>query len=398
MRSLGALATFPDAELCLRTFDLALTRGAEPERVRRTSARCWPTRSACQAVWTRITERWDAIFERFPKNAPVRILESLPALCGGPDVRRVRRRLPGRPPAGVGPASVAQSIERLGVNVAFAARERGGLGRVLAPRPPSVSRPCRAAPRRLRARRRPLRGGAADPRLHARRRGRGAVRGRAAGRAGRHPGRRAGDVRRDRCLVRQVDASISARRPRRPAPSSSRSTTTGAPRRTSPAGSTTRPTWSTRTRDASTRCCTGGAPSRRPGSSPRWWASSATPPPSPRAGTGPLAFCFIDGGHGDEPAWADYRGWSPHVAVGGWLAIHDVFPDPADGGRPPYELCCAALESGEFVEDGECGSLRVLRRVARAAPVTPAVTTRLDRSRRRRYQPNSRIRSSQMTK
>ncbi len=78
----------------------------------------------------------------------------------------------------------------------------------------------------------------------------------------------------------------------------------------------------------------------------------------------PLDLCFIDGGHGDEPAWADYRGWSPHVAPGRWLAIHDVFPNPADGGRPPYELWCAALESGEFVEDGECGSLRVLRRVA----------------------------------
>ena len=77
----------------------------------------------------------------------------------------------------------------------------------------------------------------------------------------------------------------------------------------------------------------------------------------------PLDLCFIDGGHGAEPAWADFKGWSPHVAVGGWLAIHDVFPDPADGGRPPYELWCAALKSGEFVEDGECGSLRVLRRV-----------------------------------
>jgi len=78
----------------------------------------------------------------------------------------------------------------------------------------------------------------------------------------------------------------------------------------------------------------------------------------------PLAFCFIDGGHGEEPAWADFRGWAPHVAVGGWLAIHDVFPDPADGGRPPYELYRAALDSSEFVDDGECGSLRVLRRVA----------------------------------
>jgi predicted O-methyltransferase YrrM len=77
----------------------------------------------------------------------------------------------------------------------------------------------------------------------------------------------------------------------------------------------------------------------------------------------PLVFCFIDGGHGEEPAWADYRGWAPRVALGGWLAIHDVFPNPADGGRPPYELFCAALDSGEFVEDGARGSLRVLRRI-----------------------------------
>ncbi|MGH9074431.1 MAG: class I SAM-dependent methyltransferase [Acidimicrobiales bacterium] len=77
----------------------------------------------------------------------------------------------------------------------------------------------------------------------------------------------------------------------------------------------------------------------------------------------PLAFCFIDGGHGEAPAWADYRGWSPHVAVGGLLAIHDVFPDPADGGRPPYDLWRHALGTGAFVEAGECGSLRVLERV-----------------------------------
>ncbi|MGH8982162.1 MAG: class I SAM-dependent methyltransferase [Acidimicrobiales bacterium] len=77
----------------------------------------------------------------------------------------------------------------------------------------------------------------------------------------------------------------------------------------------------------------------------------------------PLAFCFIDGGHGEGPAWADYRGWAPHVALGGMLAIHDVFPDPADGGRPPYELWCHARASREWQEAGECGSLRVLRRV-----------------------------------
>jgi predicted O-methyltransferase YrrM len=77
--------------------------------------------------------------------------------------------------------------------------------------------------------------------------------------------------------------------------------------------------------------------------------------------TTPCAFVFIDGGHGEAPAHADYEAWSPKVAPGGTLAIHDVFPDPADGGRPPYEIYCRALDDG-FTEIGATGSLRVLRR------------------------------------
>jgi MMP 1-O-methyltransferase len=82
-----------------------------------------------------------------------------------------------------------------------------------------------------------------------------------------------------------------------------------------------------------------------------------------RSWSTPLAFLFIDGGHGVEPARADYEGWTPHVAVGGSLAIHDVFPDPDDGGRPPYEeIYLPALESGRFSLMSTTGSLRVLRR------------------------------------
>jgi predicted O-methyltransferase YrrM len=76
----------------------------------------------------------------------------------------------------------------------------------------------------------------------------------------------------------------------------------------------------------------------------------------------PLALLFIDGGHGHEPAHLDYETWAPWVATGGLLAIHDVFPDPADGGRPPYEIYRRALASGAFVEERAQGSLRVLRR------------------------------------
>ena len=80
--------------------------------------------------------------------------------------------------------------------------------------------------------------------------------------------------------------------------------------------------------------------------------------------TTPLGFLFIDGGHGPEPAHRDYESWVPHVVVGGTLAIHDVFPDPTEGGRPPFELYRRALESLAFEETGATGSLRVLRRVA----------------------------------
>ncbi len=75
------------------------------------------------------------------------------------------------------------------------------------------------------------------------------------------------------------------------------------------------------------------------------------------------AFVFIDGGHGDEPARLDYEGWTPHVAPGGLLAVHDVFEDPADGGQAPHDLIYRpALDSGLFTEVSTTGSLRVLRR------------------------------------
>jgi predicted O-methyltransferase YrrM len=79
----------------------------------------------------------------------------------------------------------------------------------------------------------------------------------------------------------------------------------------------------------------------------------------------PLSLLFIDGGHGEEPARLDYERWTPHVAVGGTLAIHDVFPDPTEGGRPPYEqIYLPALASGCFAERSATGSLRILTRTS----------------------------------
>jgi MMP 1-O-methyltransferase len=76
----------------------------------------------------------------------------------------------------------------------------------------------------------------------------------------------------------------------------------------------------------------------------------------------PLGMLFIDGGHTEAAATADYEGWAPWITSGGALAIHDVFPNPADGGRPPYLVYLRALASGAFSEVLVNGSLRVLER------------------------------------
>lgn len=77
----------------------------------------------------------------------------------------------------------------------------------------------------------------------------------------------------------------------------------------------------------------------------------------------PLAMVFIDGGHSMEAALNDYRSWAGHVMRDGFLAIHDVFPNAADGGRPPYEIWKLAQESGLFEALPLVKSLGILKRL-----------------------------------
>ena len=76
-----------------------------------------------------------------------------------------------------------------------------------------------------------------------------------------------------------------------------------------------------------------------------------------------FSFIFIDGWHSEEAAQNDYRLWSVRLIDEGVLAIHDVFPNPEDGGRPPYNIYLKALESGNFEEIDAVGSLRILRKI-----------------------------------
>ena len=72
---------------------------------------------------------------------------------------------------------------------------------------------------------------------------------------------------------------------------------------------------------------------------------------------------FIDGGHSEKAAQKDYELWSQRITKGGLLAIHDVFPNPEDGGRPPYNIYRRALESGNFKKLEMIKTLGLLKKV-----------------------------------
>ena len=78
----------------------------------------------------------------------------------------------------------------------------------------------------------------------------------------------------------------------------------------------------------------------------------------------PLSLIFIDGGHTFEAVFTDYNAWASHLIAGGYLAIHDVYLDPQQGGQAPRCIYQTALDSGLFEELPMIGALGVLRRVS----------------------------------
>ncbi len=89
----------------------------------------------------------------------------------------------------------------------------------------------------------------------------------------------------------------------------------------------------------------------------RWWTS-------------PLTFLFLDGNHTEVVAQHDYEIFARHLVPGATLAVHDVFPDPADGGQPPWHVVQRAAGTefqnlslaGAFEQVAVTGSLWILRK------------------------------------
>ena len=76
----------------------------------------------------------------------------------------------------------------------------------------------------------------------------------------------------------------------------------------------------------------------------------------------PLSLIFIDGGHAFETVSNDYRFWSPHLMPMGYLLIHDLFEDPAEGGQAPWQVYQKALSSGLYEALPRVKTLGVLRK------------------------------------
>ena len=77
----------------------------------------------------------------------------------------------------------------------------------------------------------------------------------------------------------------------------------------------------------------------------------------------PLSLVFIDGGHAYDTVSKDYACWHRHILPNGYLMIHDIYPDPTDGGQAPFEIYRKALASGQYRPLPMTGSLGILQKV-----------------------------------
>jgi len=91
----------------------------------------------------------------------------------------------------------------------------------------------------------------------------------------------------------------------------------------------------------------------------------------------PLSLVFIDGGHALATVFADYNAWAGHIMAGGYLLVHDIFPDPSQGGQAPFHIYNLALASGLFRKLDMVKTLGVLQRrpLAEMPPNLPNLST-----------------------
>ena len=122
-RYLMALGGFADADLCERSFELAMSEVRTQDGPQLVNA-LLANRTGGPSVWERVTSRWDEVLARFVKTSHARMLSNVSRLCRDPSLASQVERFLTEHPLPVGQRTVAQTIERLRVNVAFGERMR----------------------------------------------------------------------------------------------------------------------------------------------------------------------------------------------------------------------------------------------------------------------------------
>jgi len=129
-RYLDALASFGDATLAGRTFDLAMSEVRSqdaPFLIRLLLV----NREVGPATWERIVTAWDEFPRKFPSNTLPRMLDGVRALCAPPELAAGVTSFIETHPLAAGGRTVEQILERLAMSVSFGRREGAGLATTL---------------------------------------------------------------------------------------------------------------------------------------------------------------------------------------------------------------------------------------------------------------------------
>ncbi len=132
-RYLYALASFDQAQLAGRAFDLAMGE-VRTQNAPFVLQALIANRVTGPETWQRVVDRWDELVERFPANILPRMLDGVRTLCSPPSLAEEVTAFVRSHPLPAGGRTVEQILERLDVNVAFGRREGEGLADLLVDR------------------------------------------------------------------------------------------------------------------------------------------------------------------------------------------------------------------------------------------------------------------------
>ena len=131
VRYLYALASASDPALLARTLDLALSDDVRTQDSAFLVAAVMGNRAGAALAWDWVERRWDEIQARLPANLMARIFEAITTLVDPALAQRVHAFVATHEVPHAGPR-MEQLLERMDINVTFAARLRGSIAATLA--------------------------------------------------------------------------------------------------------------------------------------------------------------------------------------------------------------------------------------------------------------------------